>query len=433
MEALESEREIELRNGEGLYTTNVLHQIRQDGDDRWVFLCRGSFPYNKDISRHFTLKTKVKGEWNVRLYDTQTGEISAIASEVKNGWTYITAEMYDYDSFLYRLSPVSEDFSVPASAKTVKSRVAIPSANLVPFELLEPNALLLDMAEYSLDGEPYNEREEILAADTICRKRLGWAVISGNAAQPWCIEKEPVTHSIKLRFTVNSEIRVYGAMLAIENPDRAEILWNGEPLSTKARGWYVDRSIKTVRIPVINKGTNVLELTLPFGKRTTTEWCYIIGNFGTRVIGSEATIVPMANTLGYGSIVPQTLSFYSGAIDYKLDITIPEECDTDELMLTVPQYRGSLVEVFVDGEPAGDVVYPPYKLSLGNVGAGAHEVTLRLYVPRTNGFGPVHVADEEYAYPGPKAWRVEGEEFGYEYHFHTEGITMKPWLECVKY
>ena len=433
METLEDEREIEIRNGEGNYTTNVLYQMRQDGDDRWVFLCRGTFPYNKDISRHFTLKTKVKGEWKVRLYDTQTGEISTVESEIKNGWTYISAEMYDYDSFLYRLSPTTAELPAAAEKKTVKSRVAIPSANLVPFELGEPNALLLSLAEYSLDGEPYNAREEILAADTICRKRLGWPVISGDAAQPWCIEQEPITHSIKLRFTVNSEIRVYGAMLAIESPDKAEIIWNGAPLSKKVRGYYVDRSMKTLRIPVINKGVNTLELTLPFGKRTTTEWCYILGNFGTRVIGSETTIVPLATTLGYGSIVPQTLNFYSGALDYKLDVVIPEECDGDELTIRIPQYRGSTMEVLLDGEVVGDVVYPPYKLSLGKVSKGAHEVTLRLYVPRTNGFGPVHMADECYMYPGPRSWRTLGEEFGYEYHFHTEGVTMKPWIECVKY
>ncbi|MBQ8849520.1 MAG: hypothetical protein IJ011_04190 [Clostridia bacterium] len=431
---LEDMREIELRRGEGSYTTDLIHQMRQDGDDRWVFICKAEFPYNKDISKHYTLKAKIKGEWSVRLYDTQSGDIRPENATVKNGWTYISKEMYDYDSFLFRLSPAAsaEALTSVAEAQKASRKSVLHTSSLVPFTLCEPNALLLDMAEYALDGEDYREREEILRADTICRKRLGWQPLSGGAAQPWCIENEPITHTIKLRFRINSEIRIYGAQLAIENPDKAEIVWNGAPLSNKVKGYYVDRSIKTVRIPVINKGENILELTLPFGKRTATEWCYILGNFGTRVIGDETFIVPLSKTLGYGDVVPQTLSFYSGALDYHLDVTVPEECDGGELVLTVPQYRGSLIEVFLDGNASGEVVYPPYRLSLGKVSAGEHKVTLRLYIPRTNGFGPVHLADSEYKYPGPDSWRRSGEYFGYEYHLKPEGIMMKPTLECIK-
>jgi hypothetical protein len=222
-------------------------------------------------------------------------------------------------------------------------------------------------------------------------------------------------------------------MLAIERHNVSKIVWNGTDLSKKVKGHYVDRSIKTLRIPVINKGVNTLELTVPFGKRVSTEWCYIVGNFGTKVIGSETVIVPLADKLGYGDIVPQTLNFYSGTLDYKIDVNVPEECDGDELVVTVPQYLGSLVEVLLDEKESGEVIYPPYRLSLGKVEKGAHKVTLRLYVPRTNGFGPVHLSDEKYGYPGPKSWRTSDDSFGYEYHFKSEGIMMKPKFECVKH
>ena len=431
LEALEDIRELELRDQNGAYTANVLHQMRQDGADRWLFLCRGSFPYNKDISRSITLHARVKGEWSARLYDTQSGEISAFATTVKNGWTEITATMYDYDSFLFRLSPVAETGAVaPAAAPVSRTRLSV--STVVPFTLCEPNALLLDMAEYALDGEEYRPREEILRADTECRERLGWKTLSDEAAQPWCIEKEPITHRIRLRFRIRSELRVFGAMLAMENPQTAEILWNGKPLSTKVRGWYVDRSIKTIRIPVINKGENILEMTLPFGTRTATEWCYLLGHFGTRAVGSESVIVPLAETLGFGDITPQTLAFYSGALDYHLDVTVPQDCDGEELVLTAPHYRGALLEVLLDGDGKGEIVYPPYKLSLGKVMAGAHRVTLRLYVPRTNGFGPIHLADENLYWKGPNAWRMKGESFCYEYRLQREGILSSPTLELIK-
>ncbi len=426
---LEEQREIELRRGDGAYTDDLIYQMRQDGDDRWVFICKAKFPYNKDISRKYILKAALKGEWKVRLYDTQSGNILDECVEVKNGWTYITKLMFDYDSYLFRLSPLTDASELPCpKVEEKKDRLSVRTATTVEYTLCEPNALLLDMAEYALDDEEYHGREELLRADTACRRRLDWPTLSGGAAQPWCIENEPITHQIHLRFRVMSDIRVFGAQLAIENPDKAQIVWNGVPLAKKVKGHYVDRSIKTIRIPVINKGENILELTLPFGKRTATEWCYILGNFGTKVVGSESHIVPLASELGYGDIVPQGLSFYSGALDYHLDVDLPQ---SGELALRVSQYRGTLVEVLLDGESVGEVVYPPYRFSLGRVSAGKHRVTLRLYVPRTNGFGPVHLSDSENGWPGPGAWRTRGDDFGYEYHFHTEGIMKQPSLELI--
>ena len=431
--ALEPVRDIEIRGGDGAYSQNVLYQMREDGDDRWVFLCRGVFPYNKDISGSFKLTVRIPGKWRVRLYDTLTGDISDKAVTYRNGMTEIVSRMFDYDSFLFRLSPlVEEEAPAIASAPAKKVVASLATPSLVPFTLCEPNALLLDMAEYALDDEPYHGREELLRADTLCRQKLGWPTLSGGAAQPWCIEKEAITHKIRLRFRINSELRLYGTKLAIENPETAEIIWNGVKLDNKAKGYYVDRSIKTVRIPVVNKGENILELVLPFGKRTATEWCYLLGEFGVRVTGSEATVVPLAKTLGYGDIVSQTLPFYSGAIDYHVDVVVPEEHAGEEVRVTVPQYRGSVVTAWIDGREVGVVAYPPYRISVGALTAGEHRITLRLYVPRTNGFGPVHLADEKYAYPGPAAWRVAGDSFGYEYHLHKEGITMMPRVEVLK-
>ncbi len=431
--ALEDAREIELRTADGSYTSSVLHQLRCDGEYRWLFICNAAEPYNKHISVSKTVNIKLKGEWSAKLYDTATGEIRDHKTSVKDGYTQITVDMYDYDSFLFRLAPYCQDESVAIPACRVKERNLLSTSNLVRFSLTEPNALLLDIAEYSLDGEPYRPAEEILRADTACRGRLGWPTLSGRAAQPWCIEKETITHTIGLRFRIKSEVRVYGAALAIEDPEKARIIWNGKEISGKGKGYYVDRAIKTVRIPVIGKGENILEVILPFGKRTATEWCYLLGNFGVRVAGSETVIVPLADRLGYGSITHQTLPFYSGAVDYHLDFTVPAECDGDELSVTAPQYKGSLIEVLLDGKTAGEIIYPPYRISLGNVSSGEHTVTIRLYVPRTNGFGPVHLADEKYSYPGPISWRVENDSFGYEYHLHEEGIMMKPAVECIKY
>lgn len=433
IEALEPFREVEIRNKDGAYTDDMLYQMREDNGDRWLFICKGKFPENKDLSTSFTMTVRIPGIYSARLYDSLTGEIRDQRVNYRNGKTEIVVEVYDYDSFLFRLSPLKDAVALPSceAGEELKSK-SLSVDSLVPFTLCEPNALLLDMAEFALDDEPYHAREELLRADTRCRKALGWPRLSGGAAQPWCIAEEPITHKICLRFRFTSEIRYFGAMLAIENPDKAEIVFNGKPVEKRVRGYYVDRSIKTLKLPVINKGENILELTLPFGKRTATEWCYILGDFGTRVAGDTAVITKMPKTLGFSSITSQGLSFYSGALDYHLDVTVPDGMDGAELFVRVPQYRGAVIEAELDGGKTEIIAYAPYKVSLGKVTAGKHRVTVRLFVPRTNGFAAVHLANDQLKWHGPAAWRTNGDSFGYEYHLKPEGVLMKPQLTLVK-
>lgn len=434
IEALEPFREVEIRNKDGAYTEDMLYQMREDNGDRWLFICKGCFPIDKDQSIHSPVTVRLRGLYSAQLYDTLSGEIRDLAVTYRNGKTEIVVEAYDYDSFLFRLSPAEEKaVLLPSEVGEAPKQKSLPVESLVPFTLCEPNALLLDMAEFALDDGAYNAREELLRADTRCRKALGWPRLSGGAAQPWSITEEPITHKIHLRFRVNSEIRYFGAMLALENPERAEIVWNGKPLLKKVKGYYVDRSIKTLKLPVINKGENILELTLPFGKRTATEWCYILGDFGTRVVGDTAVITALPKALGFSTITSQGLSFYSGALDYHFDVDVPEDYDGAELSVRVPQYRGTVVEAELDGEKSEIIAYAPYKVSLGRVTAGSNRVTVRLYVPRTNGFGPVHLASECYSREGcPDAWRTAGDLFAYEYHLKCKGVLMKPQLTLVK-
>ena len=426
--------EVEIRNRKsGARTNDLLYQMREEGGNRWLFICKGKFPDRADISLHDDILVRIPGQYSVKLYDTLTGEIRAQEATHQNGKSEILLTVYDHDSFLFCLTPTTEAVKVlPATDPTEVETTDLPVPSLVPFALGEPNALLLDMAEYALDDEPYHPREELLRADNICRERLGWRKTDHHFAQPWCIAEEPISHHIRLRFRVQSEIRVSGAMLAIEHPEQAEITWNGVSVEGRVKGYYVDRAIKTLRLPVIKKGENILELVLPFGVRTATEWCYILGTFGTRTVGETAQITPLPTALGFSNIVPQGLSFYSGAIDYQLDTVVPDELDGAELSVCVPQYRGTVIEICLDGGAPKILSFAPYKCSLGAVTRGAHRVTVRLFVPRTNGFGPVHLADAKLPWMGPGAWRTSGDSFGYEYRLKPEGVMMKPQLTLQK-
>ena len=172
----------------------------------------------------------------------------------------------------------------------------------------------------------------------------------------------------------------------------------------------------------IRKGENILEVTLPFGNRTNTEWCYLLGNFGVKVTGRSSKITALPEKLSFGSILNQGLPFYGGNITYKLEA----ETENNEITVTVSDFMSTLVSVNVDGNEAGNIIYPPYTLKIPVEGAGKHKVDITAYLHRYNTFGPLHLVNVKESWHGPGAWRSEGINWSYEYVLRTTGILKTP-------
>ena len=415
--ALEDNRTVTLCLANGRLSDRFLYQLRRDGNSSWLFISRCCEPYNKDVCDRNRLRISVKGEYTPYVYNTISGEISPIACEYKNGCTVISKTLYDYDSLLLKLDDGRADAITEAADKKYENAVKIPA--LVPYTLSERNVLLFDMAEFALDGGEYQPKEEILILDNICRKALGYVARGGSVAQPWVLDPEVIEHSVTLKFTVNSEIAYSGAELALEDAEKAKIRMNGKDVPLNITGWYVDKDIKTVPVPEIVKGENIIEVTIPFGKTTNTEWCYLLGDFGVRQLGSTAVITTLPEKLAFDSITKQNLPFYGGNITYHV------EADGDGMEIEIPRYIGTLVDVTVDGESKGKIVYPPYKLQLEGLGEGSHKVDITLFGNRYNSFGPVHLTEENRSWHGPGAWR-DDEQWSYEYVLRNVGINASP-------
>ena len=417
LDALEADRTVTLRLANGRLSEKFIYQLRRDGSTSWLFISRCCEPYDKDVCDKNKLRISVKGEFTPYIYDTISGEISSVACEYKNGCTVIEKTLYDYDSLLLRLDDGKAEAIAEAKNKSYKTSVSVPA--FVPYTLSERNVLLLDMAEFSLDGGEYQPKEEILILDNICRKALGYVTRGGSVAQPWVLDPEVIEHSVTLKFTVNSEINYSGAELALEDAEKAKIRMNSKDVPVNITGWYVDKDIKTVPVPEIVKGENIIEITIPFGKTTNTEWCYLLGDFGVKQLGSTASITTLPEKLAFDSTVKQNLPFYGGNITYHL------EAEGNGFEVEVPRYVGTLVDVAVDGESKGKIVYPPYKLQIEDLGEGNHKIDITLFGNRYNSFGPVHLTEESCSWCGPGAWR-DADQWSYEYVLRKVGINASP-------
>lgn len=403
LEALSPVRTLDIREKSGQHTGNILHQIRQDGETRWVFLAHGTEPYNKDVIEYQDLEVTIKGTWDISVYNTLTGGIDKIHYSHKDNNTVVSTRMYSYDSLLLRLDPAvacKYNTEIPTiSYKEKNSSKLVPIPKRVSFTLDEPNVLLLDQAEYALDEEMWNTQEEILRIDDLCRKRLGWPSRANHVAQPWVLDVQSVTHRVHLRWMIKSEIECEDIRLAIEDLEDLTICWNGEAISNKPTGWYVDKSIQTINLPILHKGVNILEASIPFGKNTNLEWAYLLGDFGVEVSGRYTCIIAAKQELAFGSITNQGLPFYGGNITYH----IPVKTKGGKLHVRSCQYRGAAQLLNLDGEKEISLVYSPYCALIEDVASGDHVINMVLYGNRRNSFGPVHLADLKNRWIGPEA------------------------------
>lgn len=421
--ALEPSRDITIRFADGRLSDRYIYQLREDNDCRWLFVCNSKEPDNKNVDYGCDIKITVKGEYSPEIYDTQNGEIYPINAEYKNGNTIISCKMYGYDSILFKLTDGKTDCTEP---QRVLTPIMEAMGTEYSYELSEDNVLLLDMAQWKLDDDTeFSPKEEILRLDNLVRERLGLSERTGMVIQPWVLGKLPKDHTVTLRFTFDSEIEYSGAVLASESPDEIKAVFNGAPVTERLEGYYVDIAIGKFKLGKINKGENVLEITMPFGETANIESVFILGKFGVKVSGAKAAITTLPEKIAFGSLLNQGFPFYGGAVTYKMNVN----AQNDDLTITASDYDGTLIEVDVDGKTVGNIIYPPYTIKANGVGKGEHTVGLKLYTHRYNSFGAVHLTNVLYKWHGPNAWRTTGFNWSYEYVLRTIGILKTPGIK----
>lgn len=369
----------------GKHTDNIIYSLKEKADGMWLFMSRAGkerFPDEDAITKQ-DLKIVVDGEWTATLWNTVDGNVYSVPYTVGNGKTTISAVMWDQDSLLFRLEKgVQKDY--PALPE-VKDDKTVTVEDDVPYTLSEPNVMLLDRAYYAIDDKPYSKWQmDILLFDNFCRKKAGLLWHAGGICQPWAEEKKPATHKIRMRFVINSEIDYNGAQLALEDADVADITLNGQKVEKKIVGWYVDKSIQKIELSAIKKGKNVLEIVLPFGENTFTEWCYLLGDFGVKVCGAKKTLIPKPEKIKFGKIQNQGFPFYGGKLTYHTSFDGNGKVGT----LSVPSFRAALVEAECEGKDV-DIAYSPYTAEI-DTQKGKTPIDITTYVSRQNAFGCIH-------------------------------------------
>lgn len=429
-ELMSDSRDAVIKYDNGALTDNLLFTVRQDGDDRWLFVAHKEMPELAHISEAQKIIIAINGEYVPVLYDTLTGDIKSMPYSISDGKTNFECTIYGSDTLLVKLEKSGISTDIP---KTVKTEYG-PEIKLSPkcsYTLPEPNVLVLDMAQYAVNDGEMREEEEILRIDEIVRKELGLDSRRSKVVQPYYVKDVPESHRLDLRFVIHSDTECDGCRLAMENSGKAHITLNGVQVSNTSDGWYVDKYIDTIPLPKLIKGDNILDISMPFGLRTALENCFILGDFGTAYKGRFAYITEKQAELYFGNVVHQGLAFYGGNVEYDTSFVLDETSDVE---FEVSYYRGALVKVIVDGEDRGNIAFAPFRLRVDGLGAGEHKVKFVLYGNRYNTFSALHtlLADKKRVYVGPDYWRSSGDAWAYEYQTRPMGILKTPLVRKVK-
>lgn len=426
LKSLESIRMIDIHNQHGTRVSNILTQIREDGENKWLFLAHCNKMLNPDLPQREELTIKIKGNYSLTKYDAVIGEIKDIPCRHINGHTIIEETVYDHDSLLYFVIPVQVNKSILENAKEqTGSKKIIRLPEYVEVELEEPNVLILDIAEARLDDGPWQEKEEILRIDNKFRMILGYPLRTEAFRQPWLPQEAGDNeHCITLRFTIQTETVIKAPVLALEDAERVKITLNGKEVPSYITGYYTDRSIKMIPLPALKRGENILTAEMSYGSRVNVEAMYLLGDMGVTLAGKNAVVIKRDRNMAFGDICHQGLPFYGGNLIYKIPITTVQ---TSDLEVEITQFRAPLIGVALDGESGGQIAFSPYRLRIEGVKPGEHILELRAYGNRFNTFGALHNCDKTEPWQGhPNSYRTTDQAWSYEYQIRPAGILISP-------
>lgn len=433
LDLLQPYRDVEIQKGDFLRSDRLIYQLREDDGAKWLFIAQGKPDDRLELS-HWVSQTgredftvRVRGTYDAEQFDPNDGSRHSVQVLHENGWTVMQFGFYAQDSVLLRLHPakaLQTAHLVPDKEAAILSETYLPS--FADYALSEPNVLVLDRAQYSLDDGPWQEAEEMLRMDASVRRACGYQLRTANFPQPWLEPVKPVEHMIQLRYSVSSQMEKPSVELAFEFAEGAQVTWNGQAVPMEPSGFFVDASIQRLKLGALRQGENELLIRMPFGPGVDLENGYLLGDFGVRVTGDRAVLEELPQKLAFGSIVHQGLPFYGGNLTYSCTI----ETDGSDVMLEIPEYFAVLLHIELDGQ-SRKLYAEPYRVTFTDVPAGQHTLSITMYGSRINTFGQLHNSNRKERYWGNKTWRTTGKNWSYAYQLRQVGVIVPPILRTI--
>ncbi|MDD5678773.1 MAG: glycosyl hydrolase [Kiritimatiellae bacterium] len=452
-------RRVALYDAERRPLGSVLYLLREDRRAFYLFICNTGHTSgqrrNADVFKDVMVRDRPTAYPRAFIagfaecagapqeWDAETGVMyTATARRLDNGAWEIATSLERLGSRLFVIPKKKDTRRFPARhvmRVCAVRRMCPVSWNIV---LSEPNVLVLDRPRYRIGNGTWQPETEILRVDRAVRSALGIPLRGGSMVQPWAQKPDRAhkTVPIELVYTVHINTMPAGVMeLALEHPELFRISLNGRSLDARqARNWWTDRSMLKVPFDaaLLHPGDNELSLLCDYNAKSGLEICYVLGNFGVKVKGAQASITPSVRSLKIGDWVKQGLAFYSGNVTYQADINACGRAG-ERVFIRLPAFRGAGARIFVNDQPAGVLAWPPYEMDITAFVKSARQerrapraikLGVEILGHRRNSHGPLHYSQKWPAWTGPAEFIATGDKWREDYQLIPCGLLKPPEL-----
>lgn len=455
-------RRVSIRDAKGREIRQTLYLLREDDEAFYLFVCNVGHDYTQPchvkesnvdwdvLHREPPLEDRTDefpevcivgfGECDgapVELDPDTGGEYRAQAERCDGRWTIHTS-LPRFGSRLFVI-PKARQQKIPPRRPVLRDvrRQALRAASW-DIQLSEANNLVLDRPKWKIGEGKWNAAEEILRLDRKVRDAVGLKHRGGHMMQPWAQTKPKDCRpaDLELSYTFDVQTLPVGELfLALERPELYEVCVNGQAVAADVEcGWWVDRSLRKLPVDptLLRIGTNEVHLRCRYdAEHPGLEIVYLLGDFGVKVKGDKATLTAPVRRLKLGDWVKQGLAFYSGNVTYRRALSCARR-KGERLFLRVPQYRGTAVRVFVNGQSVGVIAWEPAEVDLTPYWKpGQNELAIQVLGHRRNSHGPLHYAGRP-RWTGPAEFVSEGKNWTNDYYLVPAGLFAPPELIARK-
>jgi hypothetical protein len=289
---------------------------------------------------------------------------------------------------------------------------------------------MIDFCDIDLGDGPLKDLHTFKAADTIF-KHYGFK--NGN---PWNTSVQFKTNIVdrdtfglntgftaSYNFIIRDKFDVTGFKAVVERPWLWTVLINDVEVKPDSDEWWLDRSFRVFRIgDFVKQGQNTITLKAsPMKIHAEVEPVFITGDFSLTPDEKGWIIKKPSGVFTMDSWKDQEMPFYSWGMTYSKEFSI--ENSDGEWQVALQKWAGTVAEVYVNGQAAAPVAFPPYASDVtGLIKPGMNKIEVKVIGSLRNLLGPHHSVPNP-GFVTPWTWRnINKYPSGKDYNFLDYGL-----------
>lgn len=287
---------------------------------------------------------------------------------------------------------LDKGFVVDQGEPEALASVDLNQARIDSISRVSPNVLTLDYCDLEVQGERIEDVYAVSANRTVWQKNG-----LGDAPRYWSVEFRKGVQSrefgadtgfeCRYRFEIGEGVDWSEFEVAVEHPEIYEISVNGSRLDFSGASPWLDPYILRAKAGAfLREGSNELCLKCsPIHHNAEVASAFLLGDFS--VSPHKGFCVEPPKALEKGDVTGQGCPFYHEGISYKATFEVKEGEKSGSLSL--PDWRGSCVRIWLGGRELAPVLYHAQKIVIDEpLSPGEHQVEWIVYGNLRNLLGP---------------------------------------------